>query len=194
MANDKEARHDEPTLTTKLVYEGHVVRLEEHTVALPNGHTATREVVRHNGAVAVVAELADERLVLVEQFRKAPGKRLLELPAGKLEPGESLHACALRELREETGYVTDRVRRLYSFYTSPGFADEVISLFYATELREGVTQPDEDEFVDIHLFSRADVQTALDEGAFEDAKTLIGVLWWLSKPAAERAENVESVL
>lgn len=189
MSHETVDKGEEPTVSSRPVYSGRVIQVEEHTVQLPNGRTALREVVRHNGAVAIVAEAPGDRLVFVEQFRKAPGRRLLELPAGKLESGESPEECALRELREETGYVSEKVEPLYSFYTSPGFADEVISLFYATDLTKGDTDPDEDEFVDIRLFDHREVRLALDSGAIEDAKSLVGVLWWLSHSIADTGQG-----
>lgn len=175
-------RYDEPTLTAEVVFDGHVIRVEEHTVRLPNGNTATRELVFHPGAVAIVAELPGERLVLVEQFRKGPRKQLLELPAGKLNAGEDPAACAHRELAEETGYEAQTMEQVYAFYTSPGFADERITLFYANGLRPGLVHPDEDEFVSVRTIGRDQLQQALDAGEVDDAKTLIGVLWWLQRP------------
>lgn len=182
-------QNDEPTLTAQVVFDGHVIRVEEHTVRLPNGSTATRELVFHPGAVAVVAELPGERLVLVEQFRKGPRKQLLELPAGKLNAGEDPAACARRELAEETGYEAQTMEQVYAFYTSPGFADERITLFYAAGLRPGPVNPDEDEFVSVRTIGRDELQQVLDAGEVDDAKTLIGVLWWLQRSNRRAADK-----
>lgn len=170
---------DEPSLDVQSIYQGRVIEVEEHTVRLPNGRTAKREIVRHPGAVAIVAQTLDNRLVLVSQFRKGPDKTLLEIPAGKLEPGEDPADCARRELAEETGFVPGDLQLVYSFYTSPGFADERISLFYARDLSAGPDHPDEDEFVTVHALTADELRQMLGSGQVDDAKTLVGLLWWL---------------
>ncbi|MDQ0188424.1 NUDIX hydrolase [Alicyclobacillus cycloheptanicus] len=172
-------RLQEPTLATEPIYDGRIIRVEQLTIQLPNGKTAKREVVRHPGAVAVLAAPAPDRLVFVEQFRKPTEEVLLEIPAGKLEPGEDPAECARRELEEETGYVSTNVRPLYEFFTSPGFADEKLHLFVAEDLSTGAVHPDEDEFVNIVELTASEVQARLTSGQIRDAKTLIGVLWWL---------------
>ncbi|MBX5436909.1 MAG: NUDIX hydrolase [Alicyclobacillaceae bacterium] len=169
----------EPTVADRLIYDGRIIQVHELTVQLPGGGTSTREVVYHPGAVAVLAEPEPGRLLFVEQFRKAPGEMLLELPAGKLDPGEPPLACAKRELAEETGYRAAEWTPLCSFYTSPGFANECITLFAARDLQAGAAKPDEDEYVRVTTRSRTDVEKLLQQGQIRDAKTLVGVLWWL---------------
>lgn len=169
----------EVTLAVREMYKGKIVQLQECDVRLPNGRSSVREVVRHPGAVAILAEPAANELVLVTQFRYAPGEALLELPAGKLEPRESAIDCAVRELAEETGYFAEQVRHIFEFYTSPGFADERISLYYATGLSSGETNFDDDEFVLMRSYHREELMEKLNNGSIRDAKTIIGIQWWL---------------
>ncbi|MCL6594041.1 MAG: NUDIX hydrolase [Alicyclobacillus sp.] len=164
------------------VYQGSFLRLERWTVQLPDGRLADRDVVRHPGAVAVLAEPAPGSVLCVKQFRPATGQCLLEVPAGKLEPEEAPEQCARRELAEETGYHATSWKPLYSFYTSPGFADERITLFYATGLTPGPARPDADEYVEVVTLSREQVATAVAAGDISDAKTLVALLWWLAQP------------
>ncbi|MCL6453241.1 MAG: NUDIX hydrolase [Alicyclobacillus sp.] len=168
------------------VYDGGIIRVEQWQVILPNGRPASRDVVLHPGAVAVLAEPTPDELLLVRQYRTAPGTVLYEIPAGKLDAGESPEACAARELAEETGYQAARLRRLYEFYTSPGFSDEKIFLFHATQLQPGRVHLDEDEFVTVEVCRKAHVRRLMEAGCIQDAKTLVALLWWLGGgPASE---------
>lgn len=174
----------EKTIDKREVFQGRIIHLETHTVELPNGRHAEREVVRHPGAVAILGEPDPSHLLFVKQFRKAPEEILWEIPAGKMDPGESPEVCAQRELHEETGFTAGSVELVYEFFTSPGFADEKIDLYYARDLKPGEQNPDEDEFVEVYNFSIEEIQTLLAEQKIRDAKTLIGVLWWLNKKGA----------
>ena len=124
----------EDTLVSETVFQGRVFSAEVQTVRLHDGQRARREIVRHNGGAAVVAVDPDGRIVLVRQYRKAAEQLLLEIPAGKLEPGEDPKVCAIRELREETGYTADSVVPLTPIYPTPGYCSELLYLFYATGL------------------------------------------------------------
>lgn len=169
----------EKVIHDEVLFRGKVIELHHQQVELENGQLGDREVVRHKGAVAVLAEPEPNHLLFVTQYRTAPGEVLLEIPAGKLEEAESPLDCAKRELEEETGYRAGCIESLYEFYTSPGFADEKIHLFYATSLRAGLAQLDEDEFVRVHVFHRDEIVQRLRSQSIRDAKTLIAVLWWL---------------
>ncbi|GJM68060.1 hypothetical protein HMSSN036_02760 [Paenibacillus macerans] len=126
----------ETTVSTDPVFSGKMISLQVDTVKLPDGTLATREVVKHPGAVAVLA-VHEGRLLLVDQYRQAMGRCEMEIPAGKLEKGEDPLEAAARELQEETGYTCGKLTHLHSFYTSPGFADEIIHLYWAEELSAG---------------------------------------------------------
>jgi len=183
---DNKSQEIEETLKEQLIFAGKVITLYNLTVSLPNGKSSNREIIRHPGAVAVIAEAKPGYILCVTQFRKATAEVLIEIPAGKLEKGESPHNCAIRELREETGYQAGRVDKVYEFYTSPGFADEKIYLFHASELEVGEQDLDDDEFVDVILLSRLQAQAHLDEGRIRDAKTIIALQWWLQRIVVSR--------
>ena len=164
------------------VYVGKILSLRVDRVELPNGRVATREVVGHPGAVAILAQSAPDAVVLVRQFRYPIGEVSLELPAGKLEQGEDPLPAAHRELAEETGYTAGNMQFVMSFYSTPGFSDERMHLYLATDLKAGTPQPDDDEFIDCLTVDRSTVAHMVDKGELTDAKTLVGLLWWLGRP------------
>lgn len=166
----------EKTLESKTVYKGRIINLRLDSVVLENGNTALREVVEHPGAVGIVALKENGDIVMVKQYRKAADQVLLELPAGKLEPGEDPADCAARELTEETGYIAGDLRYLVSFYTSPGFSNEVMHMFLATGLREGENDPDDDEMVETVEISPDRAMDMILEGEIKDGKTIAGIL------------------
>lgn len=179
-------------------FRGRLLRLEVDRVREPLpgggfGPLSRREVVRHPGAVAVVARTDDDEFVLVRQYRYAAGRTLLEVPAGTREPGEEPGATAVRELAEETGYRAARWRPLGSFFTAPGFCDEVIHLFLAEGLTPGAPSPDPGEAVEPVLVSSSECRKMLagrdgkDGRRIEDAKTLAALgRFLLSEPESER--------
>ena len=166
----------EKTLESKRVYEGRIINLRLDSVSLENGNTAMREVVEHPGAVGIVALKENGDIVMVKQYRKAVEQVLLELPAGKLEQGEDPADCAARELTEETGYTAGDLRYLVSFYTSPGFSNEVMHMFLATDLKEGKNDPDDDEMVETVEISRDRAIDMILKGEIKDGKTIAGIL------------------
>lgn len=169
--------HIEVTESVQPIFQGKVISLQVDTVRLPDGSTATREVVKHPGAVAVLA-LHEDKMVVVEQYRAALGRSQVEVPAGKLDPGEDVWDAARRELQEETGYAAGRIRHLYSCYTSPGFADEMIHLFIADDLTEGDASPDDDEFLESFEITLPQALRLIESGAISDAKTILCVMAW----------------
>ncbi|MFD1395112.1 NUDIX domain-containing protein [Kroppenstedtia eburnea] len=168
----KLSRLEEKTIHRRTIFEGRVIRVELDEVGLPNGKTSTRELVRHSGAVSVLAVTGEGKIVLVRQYRKPLEKEILELPAGKLEPGEDPADCALRELEEETGYRAAELTHLVSFYTSPGFADELLHLYEAQGVSEGTFRPDEDEFVERVELTLEEAFDRMKSGEICDAKTV----------------------
>lgn len=168
---------DEITLSTESIFEGKIISLQVDTVQLPNGNTSKREIVRHPGAVAVLA-IHNDRMLVVEQYRQALGRTEVEVPAGKLEKGEQPEEAIKRELEEETGYRCEQVTLLNSFYTSPGFADEIIHLYLAENLQAGELNPDEDEFLEITEITLEEAYEQIRDGRISDAKTIMAVQAW----------------
>ncbi|NLY50539.1 MAG: NUDIX hydrolase [Firmicutes bacterium] len=166
----------EETLAQEEVYLGKIFKVERSLVRLPNGMEAFRDVVRHPGAVAILARPSLESVILVRQFRYATGEELWEIPAGKLEKGESPEVCAVRELQEETGYSPGKLRKLASFYTAPGFSSEFMYLYEAWDLVPQAGQTDPDEFVEVHKVLLQDALAWIEEGRIRDAKTYVGLL------------------
>jgi ADP-ribose pyrophosphatase len=163
------------TLRSRTVFEGKVVRLYVDHVRLPNGMEAEREVVRHWGAVGMLPLDDEQHVYLVRQYRHATGEDLLEVPAGKLVAGEDPLHCARRELMEEVGFSAEEWVKLSSFYTSPGFSDEVLHLFLATRLRKGEPSPDEDEFLEIVRMPLSEALQMVSSGDIKDSKTVAGI-------------------
>ncbi|KAB7708851.1 NUDIX domain-containing protein [Bacillus aerolatus] len=170
-------KFEEKTIGTDIIFEGKVIQLQVDGVELPDGKQAKREIIKHPGAVAILALTNEGKIVLVEQYRKALERSIVEIPAGKLEKGEGPEATARRELEEETGYVCQNMKLLQSFYTSPGFADEIVYLYIA----EGLTQkeerlmPDEDEFVELMEVTLEEAEKLLEDQRIWDAKTAYAI-------------------
>ncbi|MFD2332217.1 NUDIX hydrolase [Cohnella sp. GCM10020058] len=167
----------EETVSTDKRFEGKIISLQVDTVRLPGGGTATREIVKHPGAVAVIA-VHEGKLLVVDQFRKPLERMQVEIPAGKLDAGEEPETAAIRELEEETGYRARSIRYVRTFATSPGFADELIHLFFTDDLEAGELKPDEDEFLNLEALTPEQADEYIANGRICDAKTLIGVLVW----------------
>ena len=163
-------------IDSKKVFKGRVIDLSVETVLLPGGTEATREVVRHPGASAIVPMISPAELILIKQFRYCAQKELWEIPAGTLEPGETPLECAERELIEETGYRAGKMRPLGGFYTSPGFCTEFLHLFLATELEPCKADCDEDEQLVVHRLSLEEAFGKIENGEIVDAKTIVGLL------------------
>ncbi|KJR48607.1 ADP-ribose pyrophosphatase [Desulfosporosinus sp. I2] len=170
----EEDHRREERITGQVVFEGRMIRLERDIVRLPNGLETSREVVRHPGAVGIVA-LQDNHLLMVRQYRYAIGQETLEIPAGKLDSQELPQDCAERELREETGY-RGTLEPIGSVYTTPGFTDEVMHLFLARDLIWDPLAPDDDEFLEVERVAWDEAVLKAQENKFKDAKTILGIL------------------
>ena len=166
----------EKTVKSSTVFRGKIVEVKVDTVTLPDGRQTEREVVEHPGAVAVVAMTENEEVLLVSQFRYPVGEILLEVPAGKLEPGEDPLESAKRELAEETGFMANSWELLSVFYTTPGFSNEIMYLYLARDLSPDKKQADDDEFIEVHRISLTDAMSKALSGDFKDAKTIAGIL------------------
>ena len=169
MPNDKPAR-------SEIVYSGRVVKLSLDRVALPNGKECELEMIRHPGAAAVVPIDADGNVVLVRQYRHAAGGWLLEVPAGKLDPGEAPERCAVREVEEETGLRIGKLEPLGWIWTTPGFTDERIWLFRGTELTEGRQDLQPDELLEVVRLPLDEAVKDAAEGRIQDGKSVCALL------------------
>ena len=172
-------------LKSEEVYRGKVFWVTHDTVREPGGVNATRDVVRHNGSVVVLAvdtstNPADPGILLIRQYRHAADKFLLELPAGRIEPGEKLIPAAKRELAEETGYTAKRWSKHVTYFASPGFVAEAMNILFAEDLTLGKATPEEDEKIEIHMTPLSQVMRLIHAGKIEDGKTLIGVMLYHS--------------
>lgn len=169
-------------IESRRIYTGKVISLDVDAVRFPDGSVGELEMIRHPGASAVVPFLSDPRgddpqVLMIRQYRYAAEDYLLEIPAGRLNPGEDPRDCALRELKEETGCSAEQVDHLFTMYTTPGFTDEKIHLFMATDLVTGEMKHEADEFLDLEpmLLSRA--LELVEAGEIKDAKTALGLLY-----------------
>ncbi len=172
-------------LNSKEVYRGKVFWVTHDEVREPGNVTATRDVVRHNGSVVILAvdtatDPNDPGILLIRQYRHAANKFLLELPAGRIEPGEQLIPAAKRELIEETGYRAKRWSRHVTYYASPGFVSEAMNILFAEDLTLGQATPEDDERIEIQMTPLSEVMRLIHAGKIEDGKTLIGVLLYAS--------------
>ncbi|MCM1569930.1 MAG: NUDIX hydrolase [Roseburia sp.] len=165
-----------------LVAKGRIIDFYQDTMQLPNGNLAQWDLIDHKGAAAVVAVLDDGQLLMVRQYRNAPERVTLELPAGGLNGREEpTEKAAARELEEETGYVCDRLELLTSIYTTVAFCNEKIDIYLARGLRPGKQHLDEDEFLNAEAFSLEELKQMIYQSKIQDAKTICGVLTYASK-------------
>lgn len=166
----------ERPLTEDVAWTGRIFNVDRLRVELPDGRVAIRDVVRHPGAVAIVALTEDGRICLVRQYRTALGRVTVEIPAGKLAPGEDPLECAGRELLEEAGMSAEKIAFLTTIATSDGFCDELIHIYMATGLEFSRSDPDADEFINVDLVPLEELVDAVLDGRIEDAKTVVGAL------------------
>ena len=166
----------EHPLTEDVAWTGRIFNVNRLQVELPDGRRALRDVVRHPGAVAIVALTEEGRICLVRQYRTALGRVTVEIPAGKLSAGEDPLECANRELLEETGMVAEKMAFLTTIASSDGFCDELIHIYMATGLTFAKSSPDDDEFINVDLVEVSELVDAVLDGRIEDAKTVVGAL------------------
>ena len=167
---------EEVRVRRRLVYRGRAVCFRADRIRLPNGNRAVREFMDHPGAVAALPLLGPRTIVLVEQYRYPVGTTTLEIPAGKLAPGEAPLRCLRRELREETGYRAARIRHLAQFWPTPAFSNELLRIYLAEGLTPGPSSPDEDEFLRVVRLPLAEALRRVGDGRIKDSKTVIALL------------------
>ena len=168
--------HTETTLTSKEIFNGHVIRVTYDTVKLENGDTSFREVIHHHGGACVLAVTPDDEVYMVRQYRYALGKEIWELPAGKLEAGEDPFEAAKRELAEECGVTAGRYTDLGVIYPTVGYDSEKIYMWVAQDLEKTSQHLDPDEFLDVVAMPFATVLDMVMKGEIKDGKTVAGIL------------------
>jgi len=176
-------QHEPGLISSRLIHDGRIVRLSIDTVRFPDGSVGELEFIRHSGAAAVLPVLSDPhgpdpQILLIRQYRYASGGFLLEVPAGRPDkPGEDWELCARRELEEETGLVAGTLTYLTTIFTTPGFTDEKIRLYMATDLSTGSVKLDNDEFVEPLTMPLSDALERIRTGEITDAKTICTILY-----------------
>jgi len=169
-------------IASKRIHSGRVIDLDVDTVRFPDGSVGQLEMIRHPGAAAVVPFASDPRgkdptVLLIQQYRYAANGLLIEIPAGRLNPGEAPQVCAHRELLEEVGVKAGRVERLTTIWTTPGFTDESIHLFWAADLTAGKHAREPDEFIEVTPTPLSEVLKLIRSGVISDAKTIVALLF-----------------
>jgi len=172
-------------LSSRVSYRGPVFSVTTDEVEEPGGVRARRDVIRHSGSIVVLAvdepaktgKQTEPRILLERQYRHAAQSMMWELPAGRIDDGETALTAAKRELLEETGYSARQWKRILHFYVSPGFLDETMTIFLARGLRAGVAQPEADERIAVRFFGLSEAKRMALHGRIRDAKTIAGILW-----------------
>lgn len=167
--------------STREVYKSNIFSVTEDEARDDSGFELKRSIVRHKGSAVMMAVDERNRVLLVRQYRLPANKYLWELPAGRLDEGETPLQAARRELMEETGYRARKWDRLASFWPSPGYVSEKMTIFLATELKEGEATPMEDERIETRWFTRKELGEMIDDGKIQDGKTIIGFLTWTAR-------------
>jgi len=173
-------------LSSKMVYQGKVFGVRHDVLIEPGGLKTTRDIVTHSGSVVVLPVLPDGRVIMVRQYRHAADNFLLELVAGRKEPGETSLQAAKRELAEETGYRAKSFIKMMYVYPTPGFVQETMIAYAATGLTPGKTNPDDDEVIETRAFSLTALMRMIHKGRIHDLKSVAGILYYarfIAKPA-----------
>jgi ADP-ribose pyrophosphatase len=179
-------------ISSKEVLRNKLFTVVDEVATDASGFQIHRSIVRHPGSAVMMAVDEHERVLLVQQYRLPAEMELWELPAGRIDPGETPLQAAKRELREETGYSAKNWRKLVTFWASPGYIDEKMTLFLATDLTEGEQEPMEDERIELRWFSERELGEAVTTNKVMDAKTLLGYFFWLEHRKADRQKATRS--
>lgn len=181
----------EETINERSIYKGNVTEYTVQEVRLPNGKTSQREIVRHAGASAVIPFIGEDRIILVRQYRKAIEAESIEIPAGLKDANESASETALRELEEETGYTTDQLSFVTSFYSTPGFTDEFLEIFEARDLYlvEEKRPMDDDEQLEVLTVTYDEAWAFYEEGLLRDSKTVFALFYWKMKRLMQKDQG-----
>jgi ADP-ribose pyrophosphatase len=169
----------EKTLSSRVVFEGRAIRVRVDTVLTTDGRQSTREIIEHPDCIAVVAIDAENNVLLERQYRQAIGKELLEIPAGGIDNGEEPEDAVIREMREETGLRPQQVKKLTGFYSSPGFTNEYLHLYLATDLVPDPLSAEDTAGIEVVRVSLDRVTALVASGEIQDAKSIAGLLYYL---------------
>jgi ADP-ribose pyrophosphatase len=175
----------EKILSSQIIYEGRILKLRVDTVRTADGRQSTREIVEHEDCIGVVAVDADDNILLVNQFRAPLEKELLEIPAGGVDPGEDAAAAVIREMREETGLRPQKVERLTGFYLSPGFCNEYLHLYLATDFEPAPLSAEDTASIEVVRVPVAQIPDLIASGTIEDSKSIAGLLMFLERRKAQ---------
>ena len=167
---------EEKTLSSEMIYRGAILNLRKDKVTVKEGRTSYREIVEHDGGVIILGVTSEGMIPMIRQYRKPAGQVMFELPAGKLEKGEDPTDAALRELKEETGYTAGNIEYVVAFYPTVGYSEEVLHIFFATDLSAGDADPDENESIDIELYTPDELYEMINRGEMNDGKTMLALL------------------
>jgi ADP-ribose pyrophosphatase len=169
----------EKTLSSKMIYDGRAMNLRIDTIQMPEGRQTTREIVEHADCIAVIAIDEKNNILLVNQFRKAVEKELLEIPAGGIDPDEDVEIAVKREMQEETGYLPKKLARLGDFYSAPGYSTEYLHLYLATDLVPSRLVAEDTEGINVVRVPVSKIQKMLASGKICDAKSIAGLHMFL---------------
>ena len=170
------SENNEPTISTRSIFQGRIIDVRVDTIRLPNGRETTREIVEHAPSICVVPVDGDGNVLLVRQYRKPTESFLLEVPAGGIEEGEEPEAATRRELQEEIGHTAAELTELTAFWLAPGWATEYMYAYLARGLTPAVLDSDEDEFIEVVRTPLADVPGLIADGTIQDAKSVASLL------------------
>jgi ADP-ribose pyrophosphatase len=174
----------ERIVSSRVAYNGPVFRVTTDIVEEPGGIRARRDVIRHSGSIVVLAvddSHSEPHILLERQYRHAAHSMMLELPAGRIDEGESPLTAARRELLEETGFTARQWKKILHFYVSPGFLDETMTIYLARDLRSGEAQPEADERISVRFVPLSEARKMALNGRIRDAKTICGIFWFLER-------------
>ena len=167
---------EEKTISSEIIYKGTILNLRKDTVEVVGNKISHREIVEHNGGVAIAAITDDNKMVMVKQFRKAVETVVLEVPAGKREKDEDPLKTAIRELKEETGYTASETKFMAKFYASPGYSEEIIYAYLCTGLTPGETDFDDNEAIDVLEYDIDKLEEMIQNGEIADSKTIVTII------------------
>lgn len=176
-------------ISRESLYSGRILDLQIDHVKFPSGSEKIREVVKHKSAAAILPVDADGNIYLVQQYRHAVDEDLYEIPAGIIEPGEDPLETAVRELQEEIGYRPGKIEIIFDCYTSPGYSTERIFFYYATDLIPSKLLEDDDEYLQVFVFSPEDIISMINSGEICDGKTIMAYYWYAAKKATDNASD-----